>query len=126
MLRRRPMAVDAVVGGVNVDEDLLRQLVVRFDEPDFLIDALQKSGAGIGGELPAVEINGDGFDFVVRIVETRAAVWGAVVFGVVVFGTAVAKSGVVMIHCVWPLVEKMRCNPIATRAVTTFDHNGHC
>jgi len=33
------------------------------------------------------------------------------------------QVGVVMVHCVWPWIDKMCCNPIATSVITTFYHN---
>ena len=36
------------------------------------------------------------------------------------WGVVVAKSRVVMVHCVRPFGEKTNCNSIATRLKTTF------
>ena len=70
----------------------LDESVYAFGEPDFLINGLEQKGTGIRGEFPAVKADSDGCDFVAFVVAPE---------------TLVDKSGVVMILCVWSLVENV-------------------
>ena len=54
--------VALLMGGVERIAGINDESIDAFGEPDFLIDGLEQNGTGIGGELPAVKVDGDGFD----------------------------------------------------------------
>ena len=40
------------------------ELVDAFDKLDFLLNLPEQNGTGVGGELPPIEVHGNGLDFV--------------------------------------------------------------
>ena len=75
----------------------------------------------VASVYPMAKLTAMGLIFVAHIVALVVLVAKS---GAAVIGAAVAKSWVVMIHCVWSLEGKMCYNTIAICSITTFYHNG--